>query len=187
MAEISSESWVSLYRLAARFHQLSPWRWMNDANLFGVENPRSKEVGFCCIMGRLGEFFGMAVYKGRRGLYSFERLLESDPDQMPNLQAFEQNCLMLGFDRWEELTDLEQDRIEKLGIKADFEEVWPSFRDYSPAMMPWSIETAEEAFYLEQAIEQALELCPQILNDADFLEAPAKLENAFLVRKQQAG
>ena len=185
MSEISSQSWVSLYHLASRFKQMAPWRWMNDSDLFGIENPHSKEVGFCCIMGRLGEFFGMAVYKGRAGLYSYEKLLESDPDEMPKLQAFEQNCLMLGFDQWEELTEIEQERIETLGIKADADGEWPSFRDYSPAMMPWIIETAEQVFYLEKAIEQALELCPRILHDAAFLEAPSELKNPFLVRRKQ--
>ncbi|MEM7660016.1 MAG: hypothetical protein AAF399_28155, partial [Bacteroidota bacterium] len=172
--------------LADRFYRMAPWRWMHDSDLFGVANAAIGETGFCCVMGRLGEFYGMAVYRGEAGLESYESLLEIDSDQVPNLKAFEQNCLMLSFSSWDELMPQEQEYLSETDLPPLQKDLWPSFRDYSPGLMPWPIEQEAQAQYLALCIEQALDFCPEIAASPHVLEPPSPMKNGFLVRTPQA-
>jgi hypothetical protein len=60
----SVEEWHALYRAAVDFQQIQPWRWVNDTDLFGVKNPEDGEIGYCCVVGALGEFLGLDAIKG---------------------------------------------------------------------------------------------------------------------------
>ena len=50
--EPTLDHWKRLYELAAEIKKLAPWRWMQEADLFAVQNPDTGENGFFCI----GEF-----------------------------------------------------------------------------------------------------------------------------------
>jgi hypothetical protein len=51
----SRDEWRRLYQAAAAFKEAAPWEWMIEDEIFGVQNPESKEVGYCSIMGMAGE------------------------------------------------------------------------------------------------------------------------------------
>ena len=46
-----------LYQAAKQVKELAPWEWMTEGDLFGVQNPETKEIGFVSVMGELGEHF----------------------------------------------------------------------------------------------------------------------------------
>lgn len=60
--------WRALYEAAVSFKRASCWEWMYDDDIFGVANPETGEVAYCCIMGNAGEHFGIAAYLGAEGL-----------------------------------------------------------------------------------------------------------------------
>ena len=64
------EQWKALYDLSEIFRHLECWQWMTDEQLFGVRNPKTGETGYCCIIGNLGQEFGLIVYTGTDGLAS---------------------------------------------------------------------------------------------------------------------
>jgi len=49
----SLEEWKGLYEAAVRLRELAPWEWMYDSDIFGVKNPYTGEVGYCCVLGRV--------------------------------------------------------------------------------------------------------------------------------------
>src|SRR5947207_14377409 len=67
----SSQEWAALYQAAADFKQVTAWEWMYDADLFGAQNPANGEIGYCCVMGNLGEHYALGVYLGTSGLATY--------------------------------------------------------------------------------------------------------------------
>ena len=70
----TTENWRKLYALAERVKALAPWDWMEEADMFGVRNPDTDELGFVSVMGTLGEHFAVALYLGSEGLDGFQEM-----------------------------------------------------------------------------------------------------------------
>ena len=47
---------------------------MSDSHVFGVQNPDDGENGYCCVLGSLGEVYGLVVYLGSVGLEQHQRM-----------------------------------------------------------------------------------------------------------------
>lgn len=189
MGNIDKATWQRLYESARTFRQLAPWEWMYDTDLFGVKDPETGEIGYCCIMGHVEQFIGMAVYRGRAGLASYERLQEVNVDHpmIPPSAAFEQDCLMLSFKSREELSPQDHLRIRDLGMKFRGKSHWPSFQDYSPGMTPWPITDEANAQFLIVAIEQAIHVAQRCKIDQDLLDHVEDAAPCLLVRTPREG
>jgi hypothetical protein len=55
-----------------KFKQAQPWKWLYDADIICVENPKNKMMGCCSIMGKAGEHYALGVYLGNEGIFGFE-------------------------------------------------------------------------------------------------------------------
>ncbi|MBM4295731.1 MAG: hypothetical protein FJ126_12625, partial [Deltaproteobacteria bacterium] len=100
-----SPVWRELYAAAVNINKLAPWEWMYDADIFGVQNPVNGEIAYCCILGGLGEVFGLVAYLGTEGLESYYKLSEQ---REPVFELFcHQKCLSITFDRRESLVKQE--------------------------------------------------------------------------------
>ena len=66
--------WKELFAAAGGFREIEPWRWMSDSDVFGVQNPADKQIGYCCVLGELGEVFGLVVYLGSEGLEQYRKI-----------------------------------------------------------------------------------------------------------------
>ncbi|HEX3559615.1 MAG TPA: hypothetical protein VHU19_10435 [Pyrinomonadaceae bacterium] len=165
----SLEEVGELYKAAMRVKELAPWEWMDESDVFGVQNPETGELGFVSIMGMAGEHFAVAVYVGAEGLYGILDFASQEtitnPDQLldiPQLQAsFEDRDLLDKQDR---------EVIKKLGLKFRGANAWPMFRSYRPGFMPWFV-TADEARFLSHALEQTVEVALRVKEDPDILPA----------------
>lgn len=178
----SIQEWKNLYDTAIELKQTAPWQWMWDSDIFGVQNPANNEIGYCCIMGKLGQMFALAVYLDTEGLEGYlkirsEEILADDPEALHI-----QKCLMVSLEDREYLKDPDLQVIKELGLKFRGHNSWPSFRSYRPGYYPWYL-TSDEAIYLTIAIQQAIDVCLRFKNDKSLLRAPK--ENHYLVRVQK--
>jgi hypothetical protein len=173
--------WKALYQAAVEFKEIEAWTWMYDSDVFGVQDPVSGEIGYCCIMGALGEMFALALYLGSEGLESYMRIA-SEPPVDPS-EAFEelmmQKCLMASFGSRDGLTKEDRQVIKRLGLKFRGRNAWPLFRSYRPAYHPWYL-TADEARFLTLALQQAREVCPRFREDPALFDPPQ--EELWFVR-----
>ncbi len=171
--------YTTLYEAAEKFKKLSCWNWMCDEALFGVQNPETGDIGWCCVLGNLGQVYGLVVYLGEEGLRGYIRLQSGEigiykPD-IPHLQK----CLMLSFDDREQLDKEDLRIIKQLGLKFRGCNAWPVFRNYEPGYLPWFI-TSDDARFLTIAIEQAIDVALRF-RENDGLLYPED-EEAYLVR-----
>ena len=80
----TNEQWRRLYETAALVKELSPWKWMTETDVFGVQDPNTEEIGFVSVMGLLGEHYGVSLYPNPRALYDFWALEEAGPEINPD-------------------------------------------------------------------------------------------------------
>ncbi len=173
----SLKEWKDLYDSAVKFRELASWKWMWDANLFGVKNPGNGEIGYCCIMGSLGEHYALGVYLGTEGLEVYHGIQSGKfhPDEALVVQK----CLMASFEDRKLLQKQDMQIIKELGLKFRGRNAWPMFRNYTPGYYPWFL-NAEEARFLTLALHQAMDVALRVKEDAYLLDPPR--ENQHLVR-----
>jgi len=174
------KEWQKLYELAIKFEKLAPWAWMHDTDIFGVINPETKEVGFCSVMGRNKEFYGLAVYQGTEGFTILDRIASGHYIQ--DEARYMQKCLMMCYDKRDHISKEDMDIIKEVGVKFDNRNFWPEFKDFSPGYYPWHL-NQEQVRYLTIVVEQALEALLDIRDNKD--EYMAGIPNIFLVRYPQ--
>lgn len=180
----SLEQWKTLHEAARQFRQIACWQWMSDEQIFGVRNPDTGEIGYCCIIGNLGEELGLIVYTGSDGLASYQRLLKSQnpADKFEDFLA--QKCLSVTYDNKEALEDEDRAIVDALGLSIGGTRAWPVFRNLSPGYFPWFI-TAGDADFLRIALVQAMEVCLLCKEDKDILTA--RQPGRYLVRVRESG
>lgn len=151
----TAQQWKELYLAAERYKEAAIWRWMTNGHLFGVRDPASGEIGYCCVFGNGGEMFGLAVYMGTEGLRTIVDMLAGELDEDP---MFSQRCLLFSLDDRAELDPSELKRIKQLGLSYRGKKSWPTFRLHEPGYMPWPELTAAQVVYFTQALEQAVQV-----------------------------
>ncbi len=175
----SIQEWKNLYDAALEFKRIRCWDWMWDSDIFGVQNPESGEIGYCCVMGRLGQHYALAVYLGTEGLEGYLKIQsgEISPDDIDALHV--QKCLMVSFEDRKFLREPDFRVIKELKLKFRGRKSWPLFRSYRPGYLPWYL-TKDEARYLTVALQQAIVVALRFKEDKDMLVPPK--ENQYLVR-----
>lgn len=178
------EEWKRLYDLMAQVRELAPWDWMEEDDIFGLQIPKTKELGFVSVMGMLGEHFAVAVYQGAEGLGGFWNMHLQGPKlspefvlQIPQLQA--------SFEDREMIDKADRDVMKQLGLKFRGANAWPQFRSYRPGCFPWHIEQFE-AEILICVLEQLLQVAPRFKEDPSIL-TPTDTEHEYLVRVNKKG
>jgi hypothetical protein len=178
------EEWKRLYDLMAQVKKLAPWELMEEDDIFGIQMPRTKELGFVSVMGMLGEHFAVAVYQGAKGLGGFWNMHSQGPDLSPEI-VLQVPQLQASFEDRELIEKEERDVMKKLGLKFRGANAWPQFRSYRPGCFPWHIEK-EEAEMLTCALEQLLDIAPRFKKDPDIF-TPTDNEHEYLVRVNKNG
>lgn len=178
MATPSLQEWKQLYDAAREFQKLECWNWMWDSDVFGVQNPETDEIGYCCVMGMLGQHFALGAYLGSEGLEGYLRIQSGERLPHPDF-LFTQRLLMASFEDREILHKQDLRIIKDLGLTCRGRNSWPLFRSYLPGYVPWFL-TSDEAVYLTLALNQAIDVCLRFKDDPELLNGTA--ENQYLVR-----
>jgi len=155
--------WQRLYAVATKVREMEPWLWMEETDIFGVQNPDKKdEVVFVSIMGLLGEYHAVALYVGAKAVTQFWQMQEmaGDNEAMANVM-FDIHQIHAAFGKKSELDPQEKRVTKELGLAFKGANAWPYFRSYRPGYFPWVVD-AEEARLLILALEQILDVAPRV-------------------------
>src|SRR5215471_6541539 len=94
----TAREWKDLYAAAVEFGKIHCWEWMYDSNIFGAKNPETGEIGYCCVMGNLGEVFALGVYLGSDGLEGYLKMASGELTSGDHDLLHYQKCLMASFE-----------------------------------------------------------------------------------------
>ena len=152
----------AMYEAAIAFREAEPWRRLYDADLIAVENPADGTIGYCSVMGRMGQHYGFCVFLGAGGLAGFFRLLELGDDEDGFADAaFAQDYIMCSFEDRDQLDGEDLQEIASLGLTFHGRHAWPQFRRYEPGYPPWYLDRADVLF-ITHALRQVLVVLEQM-------------------------
>jgi hypothetical protein len=179
------DEWRKLYEVAGQVKALTPWEWMFEDEIFGVQDPETSVTGFVSVMGAAGEHMAVALYQDAGALYDFLALHDEAEDEgggdpMMAMRVIEIPQVQASFEDNKELEKEDKAVIKQLGLKFRGAKAWPKFRSYAPGLFPWFISGAE-ARRLTTALEQLLDVAPRCRENEDLL-APDEDGTVFLVR-----
>ncbi len=180
--EPTEQEWRALYEAAARYKKLAPWDWMLDRHIFGVRDPESDVVGYCCVMGNAGEHFALGVYLGDEGLRGYTRIQSGEFFDNPDESLFAQHCLMASFEDRELIDKRDYAQIKALGLRFRGAAAWPQFRNYTPGYYPWYIDGAEARF-LTVALDQSCDVATRFAENPRLLTP--RRDGSLLVRVRE--
>jgi len=172
--------WKRLYDAAIEFKRVRPWTWMSDADLFGVQHPDTGEIGYCSIMGALGQVYAIVLYPGDEALQDYLKLQSGVFDYEDSDAIYLQKCLMASFEDRDRIDKTDYGIIKKLGLKFRGRNSWPLFRCFLPGYVPWYL-TKKEANFLTLALQQAIDVSQRFKED-DNLLLPDDDESRILVK-----
>ncbi len=175
--------WPELFQAVVGFRDLASWRWMNDEDLFGVEDPATGEIGWCCVLGAAGELEGLAVYLGDRGFDRWQRVQAEN--FRPDEGLFGQDALVLAFGNRASLWPEEHKRLRALGVACRGERAWPSIESHRYGRLPRTLDDVE-ATRLAHTIDQALTVAVRA-GDGERLLGPDANGRFFVRRLSRTG
>ena len=173
--EVPLEIFRDLYSAAAEFAALEPWDSFNDSELFAVRETATRQTGYACVLGALGEVYALCVYRGAEGFDIHRRMQRREFDLESGEIMAAQNCLMAEFADREELEQADRETIKKLGLKFRGRRAWPRFRSHLPGFAPWHLDEAEAKF-LVLALRCGTEIARKAQDEGvDLAERPGQV------------
>jgi hypothetical protein len=174
----SREAWRSLYEEALKFKDLAPWAWMWDSDVFGIEDPVTREIGYCCVMGRNKQHYGLTVYLGVEGLEHFLQVQSGLMRRDPGEVFLSMKCLTASFEDRRFISPKDHTVVKEMGLKFRGKQGWAKFRSYLPGYEPWYL-NGEEVAYLTLCLKHAKEIATRFKDDPKLLH-PLKDDRYFV-------
>jgi hypothetical protein len=179
----STEEWEKLYGLMGKIKELSPWDYLEEQDVFALEDPQTGEIGFVSVMGAAGEHYSVTIYRGEDGLRRFldfrDNYLEDDDLVFQKLIEIPQ--LQASFEDRDYLCDEDRKILKKLGLTFRGKSAWPQFRKYEPGFVPWFINAAEAQFLIN-ALEQTIDVALRVKDESCILHPDDR--SGYLLRRR---
>ena len=157
------DEWKTLYELISKLKTIGPWQWLEEQDIFAVQNPETGEIGFVSVMGSIGEHYSVSVYRGEEGLRKFWDFQETDIDDLAYQRLLEMPQLQASFEDRDYLHKEDRDLIKKLSLTFRGKQSWLMFRSYIPGFVPWFITSSEARFLICALQINMLLICHKFL------------------------
>ncbi len=148
-----------MYDLAFQYKATKLWKLLYDDELFAVKLSDG-EIGYCSVMGMVGQHLALGLYVGEEGYQSYRILLDggfADADSIMMGEVLtSQNCLQCSFENKDMLLDAEVNEVRQYArahqIPLRGKNAFPQFTKYRPGRYPWRYDSDLD----EQRISDAL-------------------------------
>lgn len=146
-----------LYKLSAEIYALKPWTLLADQDLFLVRDPASGQIGYCSVMGALGEVLSLYVYLGEESYRTFQRVAAGE-QLAPEEFLTSQTGISIEFVTLSELTPPDRELLKWFGHPLKRGSRAPMFRTLRSGFHPWYV-TEPEAIMLAECMAALMFLC----------------------------
>ena len=157
-----------LYDIALNYKNTKLWKRICDTELFAVRLSDGN-IGYCSVMGELGEHIALALYIGCDGLDSYRSIYEAGnahSEAEYNESFFLQDCVQCSFENKDELRPPEIEEAQRYakahGITYRGRKAFPQFALYRPYRYPWYLRDATDEQHLFEAISAAIEVAKKL-------------------------
>ena len=141
-----------MYELAFQYKGIKLWQQLYDAELFAVRLSDGA-IGYCCVMGMIGEHNALALYVGEEGYQSYCAIRNADQDHMTDQMMGElltsQDCLQCSFENKDMLSEEELEEVQQYASNHQKllrgKNAFPQFTKYRPGRFPWHYDSAAAA------------------------------------------
>ncbi len=131
---------------------------------FAVRDSERGQIGYCCVVGNMGQHYALALRLGADGLRGYQEVASGAYAELPAEALFAQCCLMRSFKDHELLAKDSYAQIKALGRKYRGRQAWPELRDYTPGYLPWPLEPPQVRF-LTVVIQQTCDVARRFRDD----------------------
>jgi len=163
----------SLYEAAKEFEKLHPWEWINEYQLLVVEDPETRMMGFCCIMGNKSDEKGLKVYLGTEGLKHYIEMLDLNQltieDETFGSLLSRETCLSVSLGSIQELKKDDLSQLQLLNLSLKPGQFIPKFRDCLAGFLPITLNEGWQSRFLTQALKQVSQLAVLLKETPSFL------------------
>ena len=173
-----------LYQAALTFRKTKLWNKLLDDQLFAVSLSNG-QIGYCCVMGAMGEHLALGLYIGNKGLQSYYLLRRPPVLGCPSLLhqqevMFSQDCLQCSFESMSMLSKEEcmalrtytkQHQISLRGKNA-----CPQFTKYRTARPFFPVANALDDSLLTQALLAALAVDQRVMEEGSAWLEPLDMD-----------
>ncbi len=154
-----------MYELALQFKGIKLWQLLYDDEVFAVRLSDG-EIGYCSVMGMLGDHFALGLYVGDEGYQSYRPLLDADYETMDDVKMgvlmTSQNCLQCSFENKEMLSDEELEEVRQYAKTHEKSvkgrNAYPQFTKYRPGRFPWRYDSRLDEQRICDALSAAIAL-----------------------------
>jgi hypothetical protein len=152
-----------LYAETTKFMEERPWEFLADAELILVDDPKSGERCYCCVMGAAGEWIGMYVYQGEESYRMYRKLAEGHkPD--PYGYYEKQKGVSLEIVRAPELEVADRVLLKVFEHPLKKGMLAPQFRAVRPGYLPWYV-TEGEGRLLQYCLHAVNVFCATVTDE----------------------
>ncbi len=121
---------------AFRFRKTQLWDILQDEQMFAVALP-SGEIGYCLVMGSAGTYYGLALYRGNKGLATFYSMMCMPEDQIEaNVAIMAYNAINCNFSQANNMNFGIKEPIRSFSKEHKMpipkKNGWPEFVRYAP-------------------------------------------------------
>jgi len=145
-----------LYDLAFRFKKDKIWKKLYDSELYAVRLDDG-QIGYCCVLGYLGEVFALTLYVGDAGFDTLRNMIAEYGDYEDAVDLLVQDCIQCSLENKDALLDQELDEVRvyvrERGIVLRGANAFPKFARFKPYCVPWPVQDEAEWWFVARALE----------------------------------
>lgn len=172
-----ARQWLPLYEAADRIKELAPWDWMEEDDIFGVQDPETGEIGFVSVMGLLGEHLCIGVYLGTQAFHQFLGISDLvaphfEDDIIDGLEIMSQLLaipqMQASFENQDMVTKEDAGIMRRLKLNYSGLAAYPIFRSMHPGCPPVLLDV-ERIPFLIHVLEQTMDVAVRFEEDESLL------------------